>query len=361
MKRKRWAWLLILLLWSIDCAQALPIDEVKPLLPEQAEALADDWEEDILPHEMLLQGMKTIAAQAVDLLREGMKAPLKGMAVLLGIVLLCALAEDLFRVSGSGGTMEAVTLAGALAITLVSVGDMDLLMGKSIETIDSLHALSTSLLPVLSAAIAAGGGVISAGVRQVAGVLFADVLITLIHQLLLPMVYIQVAAAAADAMFPRQSLRAIARLVSKLSTWVLTGIVAAYTGYLTLVGAFSASADRLTLQLTRSAMGAVPVVGGIISDAAGAVLAGADMLKNTIGAVGMLAVLAVCLVPFIELAMQYLLYKVAAILAGTMGSSKLTELIDALAGAFGVILGMTGTCALLVLISFILSVTVVSV
>ena len=360
MKKLKWLWIISLSVLMLECVYASPLDEIAELLPEEAENVIDGLQEDLLPHEIFLQGMKTVGVQAVEKLGRAIKAPLGGIVALLGIVLLCALAEDCFRAFSGKGMLGAVTLAGALAITLVSVNDMNWLLGKSIETIDSLHALSTALLPVLSAAVAAGGGIVSAGVRQVAGVVFADLLITMIHQLLLPMVYVQVAASAADAMFPRQSLRAVARLISKVSTWVLTGMVAVYTGYLTLIGALSSSADRMALQLAHSALGAVPVVGGIIADAAGTVVAGAAMMKNSIGVVGMLAALAVCLVPFMELTVQYVLYKLAALLAGTMGSSRLTELIDELGSAFGVILGMTGTCALLVLISFILSVTVVS-
>ena len=107
-------------------------------------------------------------------------------------------------------------------------------------------------------------------------------------------------------------------------------------------------------------MGVVPVVGSIISNAAGAVLQGAGVLKNTLGVTGMLAVLALCLMPFLRLAVQYLLYKLAAFFAGTVGSPKLMELIDALSGAFGLVLGMTGACALLVMISLMNCVMVVT-
>ncbi len=61
-----------------------------------------------------------------------------------------------------------------------------------------------------------------------------------------------------------------------------------FTGYLTLSGAVSTSADALTVQATRSAVGAMPVVGRILSDAAGSVLAGAGVVKNAIGVFGLL-------------------------------------------------------------------------
>ena len=82
--------------------------------------------------------------------------------------------------------------------------------------------------------------------------------------------------------------------------------------------------------------------------------------EGAIGVFGLLAVLAICLTPFITMAVQYLLYKLAAFLAGTVTQEPLADLIGALGSAFGLMLGMTGSCALALLISIISSVSVVS-
>ena len=104
---------------------------------------------------------------------------------------------------------------------------------------------------------------------------------------------------------------------------------------------------------------AVPVVGGIISDATESVLAGAGLIKSSVGIFGMLGVLAICLTPFLHLAVQFLMYKLAAMLASAIGSESLIGLIDAIGSAFGLILGMVGACALLLLISVASFVSVV--
>ena len=99
--------------------------------------------------------------------------------------------------------------------------------------------------------------------------------------------------------------------------------------------------------------GVVPVVGGIIAEASETVLAGAGMLRSVIGVGGMLAILAACAYPFLQLGVQYLTYKLTAFLAAMVGPPGLCRLIDGLGGAFGLVLGMTGACALLLLISLL--------
>ena len=174
------------------------------------------------------------------------------------------------------------------------------------------------------------------------------------------MTYFLAAAATADAMLPRHGLGTVAKAASRVVTWLLTGSLVLFTGYLTLSGAVSTSADALTVQVTRSAVGAMPVVGRILSDAAGSVLAGAGVVKNAIGVFGLLGVLAACLGPFVRLGVQYLLYKLTAFLAGMTAAPELAKLIDALGGVFSLMLGMTGSCALLLLISISSAILVVT-
>ena len=104
---------------------------------------------------------------------------------------------------------------------------------------------------------------------------------------------------------------------------------------------------------------AIPVVGGILADASETVLAGAGVLRGTVGAVGMLTVLAICLTPFLHLGLHYLLYKGAAVLCAVVLPSRLTGLIEAIGGAFGLVMGMTGAAALVLLISLASSLTAV--
>ena len=115
------------------------------------------------------------------------------------------------------------------------------------------------------------------------------------------------------------------------------------------------------MRLAKSAVSAaVPVVGGILSDAAESVMAGAGILKGMLGAFGALAVLSACLVPFLRLGCQYLLYQGAGLVAGAAGPKNLTALLRKLGDAFGLVLAMTGTSALLLIITLVSSLTAVT-
>lgn len=278
--------------------------------------------------------------------------------VLLAVVLLCGLTEEVSGALGAEQSFSGAEIAGALAVTAAAVADIHALVGLGREALDSLGNFSKVLLPTVTAAVAASGAPGAAAARQLATMLFSDVLLTLIDRLLLPLVYAYVAACTAYAALGNEGLRRVAELIRWAVRSMLTGVLLSFVGYLTVSGVIAGNADAMALKAAKLTIsGMVPVVGGILSDAAETVLAGAGVLRNAAGVFGMLGVLALCIVPFLQLGVHYLVYKVAAALAGTVSGGRTSGLIDRIGGAFGLVLGMTGSGALLLLVSMVSAVT----
>ena len=292
--------------------------------------------------------------QAGGLLRAGLSTALKLMAV----VLLCSMAGGVSQ-EGEGGA-QAVNIAGALAITALTMTDMAAMIGLGRETVGRMEALSGTLLPVMAVLTAATGGITAAAARQGATVLFSQLLITAMDRLLLPLIYAFVAVSCAHAAVGNPGLQKIAGLIRGAVSFLLTAMLLAFVGYLTATGAIAGSADAAAIKAAKLAISrAIPVVGGILADASESVLAGAGALRGTVGAAGLAVVLAICLAPFLRLGLQYLLYKLTGALCATVAQPRLSQLIDAIGSAFGLVLGMTGACALILLVSLVSAVMAV--
>ncbi|MEG2097395.1 MAG: stage III sporulation protein AE [Pseudoflavonifractor sp.] len=286
------------------------------------------------------------------------KAVRSGM-LLLVIVLLCGLADGMNEKSGQG--IEVITIVGALAVTAVAVADVGTLIGLGRRALDDMELFSKVLLPTMTAAAAAGGAPGGAAARQLATMLFSDVLLTLINRLLLPLVYAYIAASAAYAALGNEGLKRIGHMLKWLVSSILAAVLLVFVSYLTVSGVIAGTADAVTIKAAKFTVSSVvPVVGGILSDAAETVLAGAGILRNAIGVFGMLAVLGICLAPFLQLGIHYLAYKLTAALTATVSAGRIGALIDSIGGAFGLVLGMTGASAILLLISMVSAISVVT-
>mgnify|MGYP000346785218 CR=1 FL=1 len=349
MRRLILALLLLLPLLAVPCSGA----EV-PSFPQVDELLEEAEGYGVEGTDGLEAGARSIlsaaGAQLDGLIRRSLRLGLKLMAV----VLLCGLAEGACLEGRSGG-LQAVEMAGAL-----TVSDMTVMVGLGRETIAKMDDFSGLLLPAMATLTAATGGVSGAAVRQGATVLCSSLLIRGIDGLLVPLLYAYIAACCAHAALGSDGLKKLAALIKGTIVFLLTAGLLVFVGYLTASGAIAGSADAAAVKAAKMTISrAIPVVGGILSDAAETVLAGAGVLRGTVGVVGMLVVLAICLTPFLQLALHYLTYKGAAALTGTVAGPRLSGLMDNLGGAFGLILGMTGSCALVLLFSIVSAVSAV--
>ena len=306
----------------------------------------------------LEQGMKGLWAEALEQVKGLLRPGIRCGVELLAVVLLCGLAEG----ACVGKTaLDAVRLAGALAVTTLSISSVDSMIGLGRETIAAMERFSAFLLPVVAVLTAATGSYTAAAAHQGVTVLFTQLLIQLIDQLLIPMVYGYIAVCCACAAVGNEGLKKLGGMLKGGVTSILTAVLLVFVGYLTLSGAIAGSADAAAVKAAKMAISrTVPVVGGILSDAAEAALVGAGMLRGSVGAAGALVVLAICMVPFLQLAVHYLTYKLTAALVGTVAEARLSALLDGIGGAFGLVLGMTGTCAMMLLFSIVSAVSAVS-
>ena len=301
------------------------------------------------------EGLQTILNTGSGQISGVVRKAVRSGVLLLTVVLLCGLAEGLYGGMGVSQTTDVVAIVGALAITAVAVADANSLIGMGREALEQMETFSKILLPTITAAAAAAGSPSGAVARQLATMLFSDILITLINRLLLPLVYTYIAACVAYAAVGNEGLKRIAGTLKWVVTSILTVVLLVFVGYLTVSGVIAGSTDAVTVKAAKFTMSSlVPVVGGILSDAAETVLAGAGILKNAVG-----AVLCMCVAPVLQLGIHYLTYKGTSARSATVSSGRVAGLIDQIGGAFGLVLGMTGASALLLLISMVSAITAV--
>jgi len=356
--------LLGLLLLLSPAALALSEEE---LLDLQSEAVgADALEHDVPPEARTVLdqagitrgtsfegGLGRIWGYAFGQLGGVFREAARSAAVLMVIALLVGLAGSVYAGSGSP-VPDFVPLVGVLAVSGAAVGTSYAFIGLGVDTLQSLDLFSTALLPVMAAAGTAGGALTSAAVKYAGTVLFLDILMTATTRVVMPLIYAYIGASVGAAALDSEGLRGAANLLKWVTGALITAIMMTFVAYLTVTGVVSGSADALTTRVARTTIAtALPVVGGIVADAAETVLAGAVMVRNGVGVTGLLVVLAVCLIPILQLGAHYLMFKAAAGLSAGVTDKRIGGLIANLGTAFGMVMGLTGAGAIMLFFSIL--------
>lgn len=336
---------LILVLIMISC-MAIPVHALDITAPT-----APDGAQDLMPPETesFGEGLLYILRSAVQTLQPEIAA---GCGICLSVMAVVMLAS---LVSSFPGKTKSVTeLVGTIAVALLLLGSANTLIKDAADTVTELSEYGKLLLPVMTAAMASQGGVTGSAALYTGTAVFDALLCSLISKLMVPMIYIFLCLATANSALSEELLKKLRDLIKWLVSWCLKAVMYVFTGYITVTGVVSGTADQAALKATKLTIsGMVPVVGGIISDASEAVLVSAGMVKSAVGVYGLLAIVSIAIGPFLRIGVQYLLLKLTAAICGVFGNKKLSGLVGDFSAAMGLLLAMAGSVCLLLLISVI--------
>ena len=270
--------------------------------------------------------------------------------VCLSVIAAGLLIAVLQPMAGKGKRIAELTCTLSVAAILLTPTRSFIALG--VATVEEMIAYGKLLLPVMTAGLAAQGGVSKSAALYAGTAVFNTVLGNIIASLLIPVIYIFLALAIAHSAVGEEALKKLRDLIKWCATWVLKTGLYIFTGYMGLTGVITGTADAAALKLTKTTIStAVPVIGSILSEASEAVLVGAAVVKNAAGVYGMLAILALCLEPFARIGIQYLLLKFTSAVCGIFATKQTTELISDFSAAMGMLLAVTGSICLMLLIS----------
>lgn len=251
-----------------------------------------------------------------------------------------------------GKTAKVVQLVGVISVSLLLMQQTGSMIRSGADTVTELSEYGKLLLPVMTGALAAQGGITTSSALYVCTTVFNAILTTVISAILIPLIYCFLALSIACCATAQEMLSKLCGFVKWLCTWVLKTVLYIFTGFIGITGVVSGSADATALKATKLTMsGMIPVVGGILSDASEAVLVGAGAIKTAAGTYGLIAVIAIWISPFLQIGIRYLLLKLTAAICEVFGIKQVSALISAFSDAMGLLLGMTSAICIILLIS----------
>ncbi len=334
---------LLLIVLSLLVMPVRAMEFTAPAAPEAAE--------EYLPGESKSFGkdLWSIVRSAIYELQPSLTECIGVCVCLIALMLLVSMVQSL-----SGKSKYVVELACAVAVGIILFTPANALIKLGVNTVNELIEYGKLLLPVLTSALAAQGGINGSVALYTGTVVFNTILSVCISKAVVPMIYIYIVLAIAGSAVGNDTLKSLQSFVKWLMTWSLKIILYVFTGYMGVTGVVSGTMDAAAIKATKIAInGVVPVVGNIVSDASESILVSAGVMKNSVGIYGLLVFFALWLAPFLQIGMQYILLKATGGICSVFGQKQSVKLIKDFSGAMGLLLAMTGAVCLMLLISTI--------
>lgn len=355
---------LILIMWNIPFASASNVDDyykdqleasgVKELSDYLDDETADYLEKlgcDNIELENLLDvSPKAIFNLIFEMLKNGIKAPLKGFLIAAGTVILVSACSGFFPDDEKSRIVPNI-VCGSILITGIFASAAESI-GAASAAIESCSVFEKALIPVLAAVITACGNPTLALTFKGAAFAAAEFILSFGKNFALPLVGISGLLGITGAMLPTLRLSAISDMIRKTMSTALASASSLFVGFLSLKSILSSSADGMVKKGVKLAANTfIPVVGGAIGEAYSSVLGTFSLLRNTVGFYAVTVFFLICIPVILNLALWVISMRAACAVSDLLDCRICSEILRNIAFVFS----MVNTLLLLCMAVFIIS------
>lgn len=224
------------------------------------------------------------------------------------------------------------------------------------ETVDLMVSFMQALMPVLLTMLMAIGGITTSA-------FFSPILLgaigfvgTLIKTLILPMILFSAVLSIVNNLSSKIQVTRLAGLLKQSAALILGFILTAFVGIISIQGIAASTVDGVTIRTAKFAVDKfVPIVGSFLSDAMDTVVSCSLLVKNAIGAIGLISIFILCLMPMIKIIALIIIYKLCAALIEPISENGLVDCLTSMSSSL-ILLFATVTS---VAIMFFITITII--
>ncbi|MBQ7638643.1 MAG: hypothetical protein IJS90_07065 [Clostridia bacterium] len=249
----------------------------------------------------------------------------------------------LIRVFGafvtSPGLKETSENLGAVFLVFTLTSSSAVIAQSCVSALKLTKSFMLALIPVLTSILAFSGNP-SGALSVNAGVFaFAEGICVTFTDMIVPLTAAGAALGTAAAVSPVSGIEKFSSIVNRTVTAAMGFAAGIFSAVISIKGVIAGAGDSLTLRgLKFFVGGSVPVVGSAIGDALGSVSAGLGLIKNSVCALGLLAVVFINLPPLCSLIVFKLMLYMLSMASEMFEIKKIPDFISVFRSIFNVIM-----------------------
>ena len=288
----------------------------------------------------------------VKILAEAAPEATKLFAMLLGVLLLCAVLGIVRRTVTVTGLQTALELVGMVCVASAVLGVTEGVFFLAEEYISTLSSFMSSITPTMAGFMIARGEITSAAVLS--GVIFTAVslLERIVAQVLFPLIRLSLCMSLVTNLFGIPGISGVAPAVKKTITYIMGFVTASLSAVLLFQKIVAKSADSLAMRGIKFAVGQfVPFVGGAVNEALSTVIGGIGTIKAATGVTGAVVVCMIAAVPVIRMLLNKTFLEWVSVFAGILGLSGESKLMTEVGSYLGYMAAMMAISSVFFILS----------
>lgn len=291
-----------------------------------------------------------------NLIGSEVSGAIKLMTTVLVVIIINSVCKAILENLGNEDTVKIVYLLQYLIIIIVVTSSFVSILNVTKETIKKLIDFMNLLIPLFTTLVLTTGSIASTNAIQPILLFSINFIGNFCESFLIPILLISITLSIVSNISDKVQIASLAKFLKSSILWCLGIILTIFTCLISLEGTLGASVDGLTAKTTKAAVtNFIPVVGKILGDTVEAVIGCTNILKNTVGFIGIIIIMGIVLLPIIKIAVFTICFKLTSSIGETVADSKITKLVNEVSDGYKILLGIL----ISVSVMFIIGITLV--
>lgn len=332
---------------------------------DEANKYSNNILKDIDIHELLNNAIKgevdtnQLLKNIFPLLGTEIKEALKVMGSILIIVLIHSVLKSISDNLNNKSVAQITYYVQYILIATVIMTNFSSIITLSKEAVGNMISFIQLLFPLLMTLMLASGSAVSVNLVQPIILFIINLISNIFQSIIIPIILVGTALAIVSKISDRIQIDKLSKFLKSSSVWVIGILLTIFVGVLSIEGTLGSSVDGITAKTAKAAVSSfIPVVGKVLGDAVDTVIGCSAILKNAIGIVGVIVVIAICITPILKLAIITIIYHLTAALCEPIADSKIVSLITQMADTFKILLAILCSISVMLIIGITLVINI---
>lgn len=285
------------------------------------------------------------------LLGDNVKSSLTTIASVMVIVIIHSILKAISENLGNENVSKIAYFIEYILIITIIMTNFSSIITEMKTAVQNLTAFANSLIPLMITLMITTGNIVSSGMLQPLLLLLVTFISNFMTNILIPITLVATALGIISKISDQAQVGKLSKFLSSSMVWVLGTVLTLFVSVASLEGGLTSSIDGVTAKAAKTAISSVvPVIGSILGDAVNTIMGCSNIIKNAVGVIGIIAIIAICIRPIIQLATLTITYRLGAALCEPIADEKIVGIMEQMAGTFKVFLAVMFALTLLVII-----------
>ncbi len=224
---------------------------------------------------------------------------------------------------------------------------------------ESVESFTQGAFPPLVTLMSALGGNVSTSIYKPQLAVFSMIIGKVFSKIILPLFIAAIAFCLIGNLSSSVKMDKIQSAIRYCSTLILTSIFGLFMTYLTVAGITGGMVDGVGIKAAKFVLsGYVPILGGYLSQGFDLISAGCILIKNSIGMIGIIAVICMILKPILHVTIFSFALKIVASIIQPIGDKRVSDFLYSVSNATKILVTtILGTGFVLILTLLLMIVT----